>query len=175
MEILTIKKAVPEDAQEIIDFLNSVGGETDFLTFGLNEFPISVKEEIEIINECLEKENSLMLIGRMNNQIVSQLFLDVSTQSRLAHIGHLGLSVRKSHWGKSIGKKMLTEAIHWAQKKLTKIQLQVRVDNSNAVNLYKKFNFVIEGTIINALQVNQIYYNDYVMGLNLLPQSISIR
>ncbi|WP_425169974.1 GNAT family N-acetyltransferase [Legionella sp.] len=60
-------------------------------------------------------------------------------------------------------------AIHWAQKKkLAKIQLQVRTDNINAINLYKKFNFAVEGTIINSLQVTQIFYDEYLMGLNLL-------
>ncbi|WP_028389483.1 GNAT family N-acetyltransferase [Legionella fairfieldensis] len=169
MEILTIKKAEPEDAQEIIDFLNSIGGETDFLTFGQNEFPVSLKEEIDIINECLKKENSLMLVGKINQMIVSQLFLDVSNASRLDHIGHLGLSVKKSHWGQSIGKKMLVEAIGWAKKKnLVKIQLQVRTDNFSAINLYKKFNFVIEGTITQALKINNKFYDDFLMGLNLI-------
>jgi RimJ/RimL family protein N-acetyltransferase len=168
MEPIKIGKAVPEDAHEVISYLNTVGGETDYLTFGLDEFPISVEEEIEIINECLEKENSLMLVAKMDNKIVSQLFLDVSTRSRLSHIGHLGLTVSQSHWGKALGQKMLVEAINWAKgKKLAKIQLQVRTDNLRAVALYKSFNFIIEGTISNSLMINHIFYDEFLMGLDL--------
>lgn len=169
MELAKIEKAVPNDAQAIISFLNRVGGESDYLTFGLNEFPISVEEEIEIIKESLEKENSLMLIAKIDHKIASQLFLDVPTQSRLSHIGHLGLTVSKSYWGNALGQKMLAAAITWAkEKKLAKIQLQVRTDNLRAINLYKNFNFTIEGTITHALKINHIFYDEFLMGLDLL-------
>lgn len=37
-ESLVIHKAKAEDALEIINFLNAVGGESDYLTYGLNDF-----------------------------------------------------------------------------------------------------------------------------------------
>jgi RimJ/RimL family protein N-acetyltransferase len=164
-----IEKARAEDAPKIIDFLNKIGGETDFLTFGLNDISISTQEEIEIINECLHNDTSLMLVAKMNDNIVAQLFLEVSTRVRLMHIGHLGISVSQSHWGKSIASRMLSEAIQWAKEKgLIKIQLQVRTDNESAINLYKKFNFSIEGIITNALKIDNILYDDFVMGLTLI-------
>ncbi|MFY7698627.1 MAG: GNAT family N-acetyltransferase [Legionella sp.] len=174
MQLVKIEKAQPEDAQEIINFLNSVGGETDYLTFGLNEFPISVAEEVDLIKECLAKDNSLMLVAKIDNKIASQLFLDVSMQPRLSHIGHLGLTVSKVYWGNALGKMMLAAAIDWArEKKLTKIQLQVRTDNLRAINLYKNFHFTIEGTIKQALKVNHVLYDDLVMGLDLLAPTLS--
>ena len=110
-----------------------------------------------------------MLIGKIDNQIVSQLFLEVSTQPRLAHIGHLGLSVKKDNWGKYIGSRMLTDAIYWAkERKLAKLQLQVRTDNISAIHLYKKFNFTIEGKVTNALKIDHVFYDDFLMSLNLI-------
>lgn len=41
-ERLIISKACNNDAANIIAFLNRVGGETDFLAFGLGEFDVSV-------------------------------------------------------------------------------------------------------------------------------------
>lgn len=168
MNKIRVTKAKLTDAEMIVNFLNLVGGETDFLTFGENEFPISIDEESKLINELLLSDRSLMLVGKIKEDIVSQLFLDVSLQPRLSHIGYLGLTVKKNYWGMSIGKQMLMKAILWAREKhLTKIQLQVRVDNFNAVNLYKKFAFVIEGKISHSLKVNDIFYDEYIMGLNL--------
>lgn len=167
-ESLVIHKAKAEDALEIINFLNAVGGESDYLTYGLNDFFISIEEEEIIINECLDLNTSLMLVGKIDNKIVSHLFIDVSPRERLAHIGHLGLSVSKDYWGKSIGSKMLTEAIDWAkEKKLSKLQLQVRTDNKSAICLYEKFNFLPEGTITESLKIGAISFDEFLMGLKL--------
>lgn len=165
---LIISQPSVDDAVEIIDFLNKVGGETDYLTFGLNEFPISLEEEKQTIAECLEQKSCLMLIAKVNNEIVSQLFLQRSGNPRLAHIGDVGISVSKHWWGKSIGKHMMLAAIEWAQQNtITKIQLQVRTDNERAILLYGKLGFVIEGTIKQAMKINNTYFDDHIMGLQL--------
>lgn len=166
---LSINKASIEDAASIVAFLNKVGGETDFLTFGLNEFPFSIEEEEEeMIRECLDSNTQLMLVGKVEGQIVSHLFLQRSDKLRIAHIGDIGVSVSKNFWGYSIAFHMILAAIEWAKdKNLNKLQLQVRSDNERAIHLYKKLGFNIEGKIINAMKVNNIYYDDYIMGLLL--------
>lgn len=45
---IIITKASLDDAEDIVNFLNKVGGESDFLTFGLNDFPLSVEDEKKI-------------------------------------------------------------------------------------------------------------------------------
>lgn len=165
---LIIAKATIDNSKQIVDFLNSVAGETDFLTFGFNEFPFSIEQETNIISECLEKNRCLMLVGKVDNSIVSQLFIDVSSSKRLSHIGHLGISVRKKFWGKSVGTRMIIAAIDWAKEKnLAKLQLQVRSDNAGAVALYKKFGFIIEGTIKRSIKIDTTYYDEFLMGLLL--------
>jgi RimJ/RimL family protein N-acetyltransferase len=165
---LIIAKASIDEAEEIIAFLNKVGGETDFLTFGLNEFPYSLIMERQIISECLKDDTSLILVGKVSNQIVSQLFLEVSSQKRLSHLGSFGISVSKDYWQQSIATRMLTEAIAWAKgKNMAKLQLQVRTDNTHAVQLYKKLGFVVEGTITRSLKIKEVYFDEYLMGLEL--------
>lgn len=165
---LTISQASTNDASQIVDFLNSVAGETDYLTFGENEFPFSVQEEEAIIKECLEKNLCLMLVGKIENEIVSQLFLQRSSKPRVAHIGDIGISVSKKYWRLSIGKHMMLAAIDWAKNNdVTKLQLQVRTDNERAVQLYKKLGFVIEGTLTWAIKIDGAYFDEYSMGLQL--------
>lgn len=167
-QTLVISKACVEDAQEIISFLNCVGGETDFLTFGLNKFHVSLVDEIATIFDCLERNVCLMLVGKIENDIVAQLFLQRSDNLRLAHIGEIGVSVCRQHWGKSIGRLMMEAAIEWSRNSgVGKLQLQVRVDNQRAVQLYNKLGFVIEGTITRALKINELYFDEYLMGLLL--------
>ena len=165
---LVISKASVDDAAKIINFLNKVGGETDFLTFGANEFPLTVEQEKETIVECLERNICLMLIAKVGDEIVSQLFLQRSNKQRLAHISDIAVSVSKDFWGKSIGKHMMLTAIEWAkQNKITKIQLQVQADNDRAVQLYKNLGFNIEGKITRATKINENYHDDLLMGLEL--------
>lgn len=41
---IIIRKAVPEDAEQLIECLKIVGGETENLTFGSEGMPVSVRE-----------------------------------------------------------------------------------------------------------------------------------
>ena len=165
---LIISKANIVDAEDIVHFLNMAGGESDFLTFGLNDFPVSIAEEKEIITECNLQEQCLMLVGKINGEIISQLFLERSNNLRLSHIGTLGITVAKKYWRRSIGKKMILAAIDWAKlSHLTKLQLYVRTDNVGAIDLYKKLGFDIEGTITRAVKIENKYFDNYLMGLHL--------
>lgn len=163
-----ISKAMVDDASDIVDFLNTVGGETEFLTFGLCEFPISVEEEKTMITECIEQEICLMLVGKLHGEVISQLFLDRSSLKRLRHVGTIGIAVSKKHWGKSIGKKMIFTALDWAKSQnISKLQLLVRRDNTSAIKLYENLGFVTEGTITRAVLIDGIYFDNYLMGLEL--------
>ena len=167
-KILKITQVKVDDAVDLISYLNSIGGESDFLTFGLNEFPLSVDEEEVFIKKITESGRNMMLIGRVENQIVSQLFIDNLSNPRLQHIGDLSISVKKTFWGMSIGTHMLNSSILLSKKKnISKIQLYVRTDNDPAINLYKKHGFSIEGTISRAIKINEVYYENYLMGLNI--------
>ena len=163
-----ITSASIEDTAPIVQFLNKIGGETDFLTFGLNQFPFSIEEEKKIILACLEKYSGLMLVAKIHDEIVSHLFIEISNRARLDHIGYLGISVTKQYWRKSIGTHMVLIAIDWGKKNgLTKLQVQVRTDNAAAIRLYTKLGFCIEGTITHSFKIGTTYFDDYVMGLKI--------
>lgn len=165
---LFISKACPHDAEELIDFLNLIGGESDFLTFGKGEFPLSIEEEQQVISTCIEHDQCLMLVGKVDKEIVSQLYLDRSSNPRLSHIGDMGISVKKEYWGNGIGTHMMSAAISWAkQHAITKLQLQVRTDHVTAIQLYKKLGFHIEGTLKQAIKINQVEYDNYLMAIIL--------
>lgn len=165
---ITISKATLYEAKKIISFLNKVGGETNFLTFGLNDFPCTLKEEKNIISQCLNKNYKLMLVAKDGEEIIGQLFLDRSSEIRLAHIGEIGISITKDYWGKSIGMQLLMYARGWSKdNKITKLQLIVRNDNYRAIALYIKLGFTFEGRLINSMKIDNDYFDCYIMGLIL--------
>jgi RimJ/RimL family protein N-acetyltransferase len=165
---LLIRKACPEDSVFIIDFLNLVGKESNFLSFGAQGFHLNAEEEYEIISDCIKLDLNLMLIAKIDHNIVGHLFLQRSKVERIKHVGELSLSVLKQYWGNSIGLRMIYDAIEWAkQKEIAKLQLQVRCDNERAINLYKKIGFMEEGIIRRAIKVDNVYFDEYLMGLCL--------
>ncbi|CAO5682405.1 MAG: hypothetical protein HEEMFOPI_01658 [Holosporales bacterium] len=163
-----ISEAKIEDAEEIVFFLNNVGGETDFLTFGKNDFPYSGEDERKIIENCLILKQDLMLVCTFKSEIIGHLFLSRSKQTRLAHIANIGVSVYKQYWGEKIASMMLLKSIEFAKKNgINRLEVYVRKDNLMAINLYLKLNFEIESIIKKNIKINNDYYDNYLMVLFL--------
>ena len=51
MSEITNRNPAAEDAENIVDFYNYVGGETSFLSFEKDEYPLDVKAQEAKINE----------------------------------------------------------------------------------------------------------------------------
>jgi putative acetyltransferase len=68
---------------------------------------------------------------------------------RRAHAASLGMAVRDDWQGKGIGAALMTAAVDLADRwlNLTRLELNVFIDNEPAVRLYQKFGFEIEGTL----------------------------
>ena len=165
---LFVSEAEPEDADAMIRYLNVVGGETDFLTFGANEFWLSVEEETSFIRSVREKEKDIFLKGVIDGKIVSTLSLLRVDRPRIQHIGELGVSVLADYWGLGVGRHMCEEAARQAKERgITKIDLKVREDNDKAIRLYERLGYKREGVASRAYLVRGSYFAQVLMGLEL--------
>jgi RimJ/RimL family protein N-acetyltransferase len=164
---LVIQQAVIDDALELVNFWQNIGQETDFLTCGSDGY--AKEEEEKIVSDSLKLQKSPILIGRINDIIISQIFLQRSINSRTKHAAYIeDVAVYKKYWGKGIASQMMHAAIFWAyNNNITKLGLYVDIDNDRAIKLYNKFGFVIEGKIRRAMKINDHYTIEYLMGLLL--------
>lgn len=167
----TLRQATEDDAQNMLDYLNVICVETDFITFGEGELPWNLEEEQKFIKEHLQDENKLLLIAEVNGSIVSIASFSGGKSKRILHIGELGLTVLKKYWDLGIGFALTDNIIDWAKKSglVRKVFLKVRVDNERAIKLYAKFGFTYEGTIGRQLLIDNNFYDVYLMGLNIDP------
>lgn len=166
---ISIRKASAEDAEEIIEYLNIVGGESDNLLFGKNEFALTVEQEREHIKAINSSDKGCMLIGRINGTIASVVSLSGYGRERIAHRGEIAVSVRKDYWNSGVGTAMINELIHFAKEtaKIEIIGLNVKSDNVNAIQLYEKLGFRKIGTYEKFFKINGKYYNSDMMNLYL--------
>lgn len=166
---LAIREAAATDARAVLDYVEAVSGESDFLAFGPGEFELSEAAEQDVLQRYADSENQLYLLGLMDGAIAAALILTAPQRLRLRHAGELGMSVRRQHWGSGIGGLMLDALIAWARagRDIRKLNLRVRTDNARAIALYEKKGFRIEGTIRREMLLGGRYYDNHWMGLEL--------
>ena len=88
-------------------------------------------------------------------------------RARTFHSASLGIGILKKFRGIGIGKLLIKELLDFAtnSRYIAKIDLQVKLDNKVAINLYKSFGFNIEGINKRAIYINGRFIDYANMGL----------
>ena len=152
---LKIEKAAPEDAAELLEYLQKIGAETDNLTCGAEGMPFTVEQEAQFIKDVNDSDRSVLFVARWDGKIIGTANLDVSGRERLKHRGELGISVLKEYWGNGIGTTLIREVLKFAIfHDIEIIYLNVRSDNERAIALYKKFGFEKTGDMPGCMKID---------------------
>jgi len=168
-EVLKIRNGNPIDAEKMIDYLNIISTESDFLTFGKGEVKVTLEEERKIIEDCLISDNKLFIVAEANGRIVGSLFFRGGTKPRTKHTGEFGVSVLKEYWGLGIGTKLISYLIDWANETniIKKINLRVREDHQRGIDLYQSLGFKAEGIITRDFIVDGKFFSSISMGMEI--------
>jgi L-phenylalanine/L-methionine N-acetyltransferase len=95
------------------------------------------------------QEGMFSLVACVGEEVVGEISLRTSpTLWRMRHVGSIGMAVRDEWQGRGIGTALMRALLDLADNwlNLTRIALQVYVDNAPAIALYRKFGFEIEAT-----------------------------
>lgn len=166
---ITIMRAVPEDAEEILEYLKVIGGESDNLTFGAEGFPMTASQEYKYIASMEGSATKVMYVAKENGRIVGEASYNSYTRPRLRHRGELGMSVLRSHQNRGIGTALLSRILEFARdvSKNQMVSLEVRSDNAPAIHLYEKFGFVKIGRFEGYLMIDGKLVDCDIMQLRL--------
>ena len=92
-------------------------------------------------------EHVYSYVALYQGEVVGNLGLEVCVNPRRRHVASLGMGVKDNFAGKGVGSALLQTAVdlcdNWINIK--RLELTVYTDNEQAINLYKKFGFQIEG------------------------------
>ena len=101
-----------------------------------------------------------------DDEVVGQLSLRTfPNHPRRRHVGKIGMVVRDDWQGKGVGTALMEAAVDLAENwlNLTRIELDVFVDNTPAITLYEKWGFKIEGTLVDYAFRDGEYVDTYIM------------
>lgn len=164
-----IREAERDDAEQMINFYNFVGGETDFLSFGKDDFKKNPAEYENYIEDIKKEQNLIILLAIAEGEIIGIATINSNQKARIRHVGVLGIVIEKRYWGLGLGRKLMNLLINWAKTNniTKKILLLTNENNIAAQELYKKIGFIEEGLLKKDNYINGVYYNTVIMGLIL--------
>jgi RimJ/RimL family protein N-acetyltransferase len=167
-----IRRAVPDDAGPVLEYLRTVGGETPNLTFGAEGPGLSESEERDYLARVARSDNSLAILAVVAGAIVGGLTFDGGHRPRLRHGGELGISVAQAYAGLGIGRAMIEYMIGWAEQGgiVRKINLKVRADNAVAIRLYERMGWVHEGRTTRDTLIDGQFNDCLLMGRAVDPR-----
>ena len=166
---VTLREAIREDAQNIIDFYNLVGAETTYLSFGADEYKVSLEQQESMIESTNSSDNNFMILALVDKKIIGIGTISSNQKKKGKHVGILGIVITEKYCDLGLGKIMMDYLINWCRNNniTTKISLSVREDNPRAIALYKKCGFEVEGILKNETYIDGEFFNIVCMGMVL--------
>lgn len=120
------------------------------VVYGTLQIPYpSVDEWKKKLAASCSNPDHVQLCAIVNGELVGSAGLTVGSGVRARHSATFGMAVRDDYQNKGIGKALMTALLDLADNwyNLVRVQLDVYTDNEPAIGLYKKFGFVVEGTL----------------------------
>ena len=145
---LIIREAGGSDSRKVIEFLNKVGTESNFLTIDEVGILLSEAEMSEFLIQQTQKDNNAYFLALVGDEIAGVLHLSADYHYRVRHIAELFIAVAKEFQGYGIGSILLEDAFEWIEELgvIKRLELTVQARNSKARHLYEKFGFELEAT-----------------------------
>lgn len=167
MNEIVLREAQPEDAEKLLAYMKTIGGESDNLSFGPEGLPITAEHERFFLQGLQEDPQSVFYCAWKGAELVGTGSVS-SLPRRMRHRAELAVSVVKAEWGSGIGSMLMAELIAYARHHGIEIlNLEVRADNARAIRLYEKFGFRHIGTSPAFFKIGSTYADFELMYLDL--------
>lgn len=161
---MIIREASLEDAAQLVGLHEQLDQETKFMLFEPGERVLSESRQTDMIISFRESGNSNIFIAEMDKHIVGHLTVVGGQARRIQHRGHVVIGILKEFTGQGIGQQLFRAMEKWRlTSSLTRLELTVMTHNANAIKLYQRMGFDIEGTKKKSIIVDGAYVDEYYM------------
>ena len=162
MNMITYVKANKNHVKSYCNAVDTVARERKYLS-STEGFPLEGTLDFVM---TIESKNLAQYYAVDNEHVIGWCDIIPKPFEGRDHVGILGMGILKEYRNKGIGTKLLLITMNHAKKinGIEKVELEVFKSNINAIKLYEKNGFVIEGERKNSRKLDGIYDNEILMG-----------
>lgn len=143
-----------EDAAEMVAYLETTAGETDFLNCYPGERVITTEQEAKYLEGINNAPNDVMIVCEIDGKIAGNCQIVWSTREKMRHRGTVMIALLSPYWGMGIGTAMFREMIRIGRENgLMQLELDFMEGNKRAQALYEKMGFRIVAERPNAIRL----------------------
>ncbi|GGJ81879.1 GCN5 family N-acetyltransferase [Lentibacillus kapialis] len=151
------------DAEEYLELKKRID-ESGFMLHEPGERKTTADEQKEAIAKITSEERSASFVAESDRGLAGFIAAFGGKVNRNKHTAYLALGVHDAFYGQGIATKLITKVIEWAgYTGISRLELTVIKDNVNAVRLYQKMGFQIEGEKVHSLMIDGEPANEYYM------------
>ena len=166
---IIIRQAAPADVNSFRDLrLEALKGHPSAFGQDYDENilrPQSYWEKAVTINS----EEQALSFAEYKGQLIGMTGIYRNLSKKILHsAGIWGVYVTPEWRGRHISQALIRSCLDWArQKQVVIVKLGVVTDNQSAIQCYKSCGFIIYGKESKALCLNGIYYDEYLMSVDI--------
>lgn len=168
--ICTLRSVEVKDAEDMIEYLRIVSGETPFLLRNEDEVTYTVEAEEQLLENKRNNPREIMMVAEVEGVIAGNCGI-VSNGSlrRVYHRCGFAIALEKQYWHLGIGSAMMDYAFCLAKEMgYEQVELEVVDGNNRAKSLYERFGFKETGKNYRALKYDDGSYRDEYKMVKLL-------
>jgi RimJ/RimL family protein N-acetyltransferase len=160
-----IRSAMVKDAPQIVKLLKVIVKEGPYTLMEPDEFSYTIRSESKKIKRYNKAPGKVYIVAEIKKEVVGFIaFVNWDTR-RTEHTGLMSMFIKRKYRNKGAGKALGNELLNWGKTNPVnkKISLYVFSTNKNAIALYKKLGFRVEGRFKNDMIINGKYVHSIAM------------
>ena len=123
--------------------------------------PKPLEETIEYFAEVM-REGGIVLVAEQDGRVAGSVEIQKGKR-KAAHVGTIGIALKKEFWGKRIGTKLMKEGIRLAKEDgLKKVKAPVYAPNKRSINLLKDLGFKLAGRLKKEAKIGNKYHDELI-------------
>lgn len=133
-----------QDAEQMLSFIKTASGETDFLSRCIEDWEgFTTKNEEKWILDNRKSNNNLIISCYIDGNIVGSCDITFFGDIKASHRAGLGIAITEKYWNLGIGSAMFKELLKVASehKGTEFVELEYLEGNERGKALYEKFGF----------------------------------
>ncbi len=159
-----VRRATVSDGRKLIDLLAHLAVETEFMVVTVPDARRDLSAVVDYLRAAADSATHVTFVVQAGPTLVGMLVTSSDPHPAKIGVVEVDLGVRLDWQRQGLGRQLLEAAEAWAIKRgAYRMQLRVMVHNAQAIALYKKFGFEIEGTLVRHLKIGDRFIDQYTM------------